>query len=675
MSRAARCSSFAFALALCCPRWAAAGVESSDVPTFSYRDRTLAVGVVSYAAEPGEIVWRALPATGRLGPERRRKVELQVGLNAFELPVGADSAHSVSIRTSGGRSFELLANRGTWFALPRELRIDQTQKELGLDSKLTAGRDVVLGRGFSAIATQGDGTSPLEVGRTFTRGAEGGVPLAGFSAVVLVAGGSVGAIRVTLTEKRGKTDVYWDTEVDLGSDFKRLVIPLSSLVPREPKTRGRPKSAYSLSLRASVPSLRGAGIEIDLLGFLRTVPRVEHPVRRGEMVRFPAPPRSPFSPIELHLAEEGGARRVEMLESEAFELRSLGQLSYWFCYEERVGAKVCDPADAPATHYAIAPMPGGRLLVDDFDGRVAVNHFREPLELFASDPFLGARPRSLRKDGQVLLRLDEAQPGAYIGLKIPLPDLDPNIRTLELVFGGVEGADRIDVGLNTSSGAEPKLRLADYLAGPRSGVARIPFEAFAAMQRSSRRARKLGRPRAVTLALSPGSSFSLDRVAMSWEVAPVVVARFDGTGAPKTALGGRVAARGTGGIRVRSSTVSIDGDPALRVEMLRSTAQSSAVVALGFGALDTRAHETLSFALTDESKSRAGQVYLTSGKTLARLPLARYAKGGARLERVAIPLRDFGARIARDRINQISLTFDADVLENGFIELDDVRFD
>lgn len=659
-------------LFLSAPSPADAGIQTSDVPTFSYRDRVLTVGFVAHAEATGEIRWRGVLASGGLGPERRRKLDVQVGLNGLELPVGAESAHFVKL-AAGDLQLELLANRGSWFALPRELRIDQTQKELGLDSKLTTPRDVVLARGFTAVATTGDGVSPLEVGRTFSRGSEGGLPLSQFAGLVIVAGGSVGPVRVTLTEKRGKLDVYWDTEVDLSTDFKRIVIPLASLVAREPKTRGRPRTAYSVSLRAATPSLRGGGIELDLLGLVRKVPALPTVRRDGENVRFSALPKGPFSSIEVNIEEESGSRRVETLADKGFELKSLGQLRYWYCYEELTGAKVCDPPDAPSTAHSVPPMPGGRLVIDDFGSRVAVNRFRTPVETFASDPGLNARPFAVRKKGRLLLRLDEApNPSAYVGLKIPLPRIDSSIRTLEIGLAGVTGAERIDLGLHTSSGAEPKLLLSDYYDGR---MARIPLAAFAAMHGSSARKRKLGRPTAITVALGPRSSCELERVSMTWEVAPIVVARFEGALGSRTSLGGKVAAKGTGAIKVKSSTVARGDGRVLRVELRRAPGRSSAIVALGFGPVDTRAHEALVFSLTDASSSADAQVVLTAGKRTARVSLGRYAKGDGSLERVAIPLRDFGSRLPREGVTQISLSFEAKDAASGFIELDDVQFE
>lgn len=653
---------------------AGAAVQTSDVPTFTYQDRVLAVGFVSYAQGKGEITWRAFQDDGTLGPARRRALQLQLGLNGIELPVGAESAHLVSIK-SEGRQLELMANRGSWFALPRALRIDQTQKEAGFDTKLTTPRDVVLARGFSAVATQGDGVSPLEVGRTFTRGTEGGVRLAGFAGVVLVAGGSVGPVRLTLTERRGRVNVYWDTEIDLVPEFRRLVIPFSRLIPREVTTRKRPGSAYSVSLRASAPTRRGGGLEIDLVGLVREVPEFAAPSRRGEVLRFPPPPKSSFSSVQLHVVEESGARRVETIEQKPFDLRSLGQIDYWYCYEEQTGASVCDPPDAPSTSHAIAPMPGGRLVVDDFDRRAAVNRFRQPVEPFASDPVMSARPFMLRKKGSVLLRLDEAPLGSYIGLKVPLPSLDPNLRTLELVFQGVAGAAGVDVGLSTSSGAEPKVPLSEYLRAGDGRTVRIPLEAFRALHRATPRAKKFGRPVAVTLALTPGSNLELDRVALNWEVAPMTVARFEGTGALRTSLGGRVAARGTGAARVRSSTITVGDGQALKVEIARSAGPSSIIVALGFGASDTRAYESLVFSLTNQANAASAAVQLHAGSKLARVPLGRYAQGVGRLERVTVPLRDFGGRLPRQRLTQISIVFEGGDAGTGLVELDDVRFE
>lgn len=651
---------------------ALAGSSGGELPTFVYRERTLQLAVPAAEPRAAELRWRPISEQGALGAERRRKLRLEAGANRVELPVGTEGAHWVQLRHDGG-SVELLANRGSWFAVPRTLRIDQTQRELGLESGLGSARDLVAGRGFQAVVAAGDGQGRLEVGRTFARGSGRGLPLRGLSGLVLVAGGSVGPVQVTLTEKRGRLDRYFDYELDLGSEFKRLVLPLDRLRPREPTVSARPRTAYSVSIRALNPTRRGGAIDVDLIGFVREVPAFRWPTRRGEKIVVPGVPEGPFPSAELHLVDESGARRVELLDRSPLTLDMLGQVATWYCYEELEGAKVCDPSDAPVSFHSVPPAPGRRLVVDDFSLPIWVTRFREPVEIFVSDPYLRERPLSLRKKASALLRLDDAPAGAYVGLRVPLPPLDPSFRTLELEFEGVEGAPHIDVGLRTSAGAEPKLRLADYLEGDR---ARIPLEAFRSLHAASPRRGQLGRPTDVTLALVPHTNLEIRRLAFGWEVAPLLVAGFEGTRGRVTSLGGRVGVSGTGAVQVRSSTVSRGAGQALRADFVRSGGRSSLIVALGMGSLNAESFEHLSFSLFDQSRTPSPQVVLQAGRASARVALSPYLEGqaGARV-RVRIPLRDFGAALARRRLSQISLVFESAEPGAGFIELDDVRFE
>lgn len=651
---------------------ALAGSSGGEVPTFVYRERVLQLSLPAAEARAAELRWRPISDQGTPGTERRRRLRLQAGSNPVELSVGSEGAHWIELRHEGG-GVELFANRGAWFALPRNLRIDQTQREFGLESGLGAARDLVAARGFSAVVAAAEGEGRLEVGRTFARGSGRGLPLQALSGLVLVAGGSVGPVRVTLTEKRGRVDRYFDYELDLGAEFKRLVIPLARLRPREPTASARPRTAYSVSIRALNPSRRGGALEVDLIGFVRDVPAFRAPTRQGEKIAVPGVPEAPFPSAELHVVDESGARRVEVIDRSPLALDMLGQIAAWYCYEELNGAKVCDPADAPASFHSVPPAPGRRLVVDDFSIPIWVTRFREPVEIFVSDPYLLERPLSLRKKASALLRLDDAPAGAYVGLRVPLPPLDPSFRTLELEFEGVEGAPHIEVGLRTSAGAEPKLRLADYLDGDR---ARIPLEAFSAVHGAAPRRGRFGRPTDVTLALVPHTNFEIRRLAFGWELAPLLVAGFEGARGRVTALGGRVGVSGTGAVEVRSSTVSRGAGQTLRADFKRSGGRSSVIVALGMGPVNTEAYEHLSFTLLDQSRVASPQVLLQGGKASARIALSPYVSGEPGLRgRVRIPLRDFGRALPRDRLSQLSLVFEGAEPGVGFIELDDVRFE
>ena len=202
--------------------------RAAYTPAYWYRGETLVLLLYLSGPERVELSVQPVGPDGRVsGVRLERKLELPRGSQRVELPVGAADGHRVELRI-GTREHRLWCQRGTWAAGPEGIELTRTRRGVRLPHQFVRSGDIQLVRGFAASVKANPDRREIVLERSFGRGKSQGIRPAREDALIVVAKGTVGPVRVTLVERVGKRLRYFDGALVLDPTFRRFELPLKS---------------------------------------------------------------------------------------------------------------------------------------------------------------------------------------------------------------------------------------------------------------------------------------------------------------------------------------------------------------------------------------------------------------------------------------------------------------
>lgn len=650
-----------------------------EPPTVSYQEHRLVLRAELDAAATGTIEWQALPgAKGQRAPLRHGKaLSLSSGAQDISLDVADEAVHRITLHI-GKDIHELWASRGEWSAGPEEL--DPESPRLPLKSGLVELKDLMLARGSFVRVPRASATVPLEIGRSLVRAEDPALPLADAKALVIIARGTLGPVKLVLTDRGPKNQPrYFDYPLLLGPNYRRLVVPLEAFAPREGSAKL--KGIARVSVQSLEPLAGGAEIEVDYLGLARRVPRVRWTKQSGERVETLL--RDAPADARIRTDDGGTGPRADVAPNKlgVAVVSSALARRYWACWGEAGGRGSCDPPDAPATAYALPVPPGLPVTIDDFASGVPVSFDRRPTEVFTSST--SVRAEVSHSKGTLRLGLTPKRPGEYAGYSTPLGEIPAWAKTVELRIKGTARPKEILLGLRDAAGKEPKVRLGNYLhqlsAADWTDV-RIPLVALRAAMAGFGGKKALGPAQALTVTLAPEgmgrrAEIELDLLRFTAEALPLVVTSFDADPPGQTAFGGALKLSASGGLSLTSTLAAGRHGQGLSVSVTPSDTPGQALVAFGFGRLDVRNYHALAFEVSGLAEDTHAELILADAKRRSKVPLAGRLDGKAPWVTVRIPIADFGGRLDKSAVAQAFLSFDEKTVRPERFVIDEVRLE
>jgi hypothetical protein len=176
-----------------------------------------------WSAAPEEIEIRVQPVgeDGRpQGAPAKQPASLLKGQSNVEIAAGTAPGHRLRF-TRGGRAFEVWANRGSWAAGPEGLEITRRPRGARAPEQFVAIDDVELALGYSASVESPAQDRPLILERSFGKPAGQGIRPEDKSALIVVARGTVGPVKLTVASRHGKALEYFDEALVLEEGWRR----------------------------------------------------------------------------------------------------------------------------------------------------------------------------------------------------------------------------------------------------------------------------------------------------------------------------------------------------------------------------------------------------------------------------------------------------------------------
>ncbi len=641
-----------------------ARAEAAYLPGYGYRGDVLVVSL--FAPEPEEVTFtfQAVHSDGR--PEAataRKTVQLVKGQNLVELEVGRASGHRVRFKRNG-HEITLWANRGAWAAGPEGIEIERNRGGIRTPFELVCSGDVVLTHGFAAAVLANPDRKRLTVERTLGYSESDGIRPQGHSALVLIAKGSVGPVRVTVATRVKDQLQYRDYELVLDPDFRRFEIPLAAFRPRQ-GGRSAPPSMHSIAISTALTPTDTSSITVGFLGLGDVGPHIQRidATPHGARVLLAGPPRSDR---QLFFATDAAVATIDVKKNPV-EIGDPITQKVWLCHRHEQ-ATVCDPPDAPHTYYLRPPRAGESLLIDDFESSANVTAQRELVKPFASSEEIDRRMTFEQREGALRLGVPAAARTEYAGVDVHLATpLPRDLPTLELRLRGDASTGAVTISTTDQKGAAARLELRAYAPqlGDEWRTVSIPMSAFQAAPPEKLTLTLFGRETPATL--------ELDYIRFAADQAPVALAGFDLSRDDLTDV--------AGAIGYESSQGQIEGALApgghtgrgLRIHVHDLSPDGYALTSLGLGRLDARGHRAIQLSARREGE--AGRISLVVGDGVKK---ARFddMMVGTDWTTIELPLEAAtkqGVRI--DRLSQLLLVWEGRAASDETVIIDDVRLE
>jgi hypothetical protein len=100
-----------------------------------------------------------------------------------------------------------------------------------------------------------------------------------------------------------------------------------------------------------------------------------------------------------------------------------------------------------------------------------------------------------------------------------------------------------------------------------------------------------------------------------------------------------------------------------------------ALFAVGLGKVDTRAYKNLVFSARGKRGGETAMIYLNDGRKKATVSLEAYGPITTEWRRVEVPLTDFGKKINRAALNELSFAWEEQSIPDQTLYLDEIRFE
>ncbi|MDJ0761700.1 MAG: hypothetical protein QNJ97_01830 [Myxococcota bacterium] len=682
-------------------------------PIYKYEGPVLHLAVASPHRQLASITWIPISDRGRpQGHYRKKEVFLEAGQNTIALQVGDATAHRLRFEL-GGVNRDIWANRGTWFSLPKTTSVGETRTPT-YTNPLIRPSDVGLARGFAARVKR----SPLErsfmtLGRTLGYASSFGVAVDKKKyALVLIASGSVGPIKITLGQRISKQAIaYWDYSLVLDPHSRRYVIPFDSFTGRG-QTIHPFKTLHSITLRSLHPIARNDTMSIGFIGLTSPGPVVSK-IRRTKDNIWAEVTGAVDRQAMIHFSDETGRTEGVLVQGRAVALPR-GATKVWLCYEEagesKAGAatnealvvRICDPADAPHSTFQVPPPEGARFVIDTFDTLAHVNAYRMPVSVFGSSEAVERRMVFRRRPGALYLKYFPQATGDYGGYFTRMPlHIPTGMKSLAFELKGSMPPEAVRIGLKDSNYREGRVSLRSYLynsetaascddftsfagnhpsaLGEQFRAVSIPIEAFRAVVAAGFEGQpQFGEMRSVSVTMTNSGKdvsheIELGDVSLSPVISSLAIARFDGEQPGMNALGGTVFAESNRGAMLTANW-NAPGHCGNGLEVRISAARPEAygLVALCMGRVDSSDYVNLSFWVRGNRGGEDAAIYLNDGKRRYYVSLSEFATVTKEWQQVWIPLSRFHKRgVDLTHLTQVIIAWEGRKMDEEILYFDD----
>lgn len=642
-------------------------------PGYWYQGDKLVLSIWSSAPEEIEIRVQPVGEDGRpQGAPAKQPAALLKGQSNVEIAAGTAPGHRLRF-TRGGRAFEVWANRGSWAAGPEGLEITRRPRGARAPEQLVAIDDVELALGYSASVEQPAQDRPLILERSFGKPAGQGIRPEDKSALILVARGTVGPVKLTVASRHGKALEYFDEALVLEEGWRRYVLPLAAFRSRVARTKI--ESIHTVAIESALPATRGSTIAIGYVGLGARGPRIERLERSGDRVKLSI--QGGRADLRLAYTRSGTASSEPARQQKApFELTDPLAQKAWICWGP-VDAAACDPPDAPRTYRLIPPAPRQPFLIDDFDTEADVNAHRELVVAFASSATLSARPLR-RAPGSARLSFEPRHAGDYVGISEYWPgDAPPTMRTLAIRLQPEAAPTSVEIGLEDQARKTARLELSSYQRGAAGApeTIQIPLEAFEAAYSGYVGKGKLGSLRRLIITIfgrenvGKTAALTLDQIELRPELAPLVIASFERSRPELSDVSGLMRTEATGGALDLDLNAPGHYGRAAALTVRGLTKEGYALFSIGLNGLDLSRRERLVLWARGASKPA---LVLVSGKKRASLPLE---VNGASWAKIEVPLGSFGQKELLKRADQLLLVWEGRAIEREALVIDELRIE
>lgn len=639
-------------------------------PGYWYQGDKLVLSIWSSAPEEIEIRVQPVGEDGRpQGAPAKQLASLIKGQSNVEIAAGTAPGHRLRF-TRGGRAFEVWANRGSWAAGPEGLEITRRPRGVRALEQLVAIDDVELALGYSASAEAPAQDRPLILERSFGKPAGQGIRPEDKGALIVVARGTVGPVKLTLASRHGKALEYFDEALVLEPSWRRYVLPLAAFRSRIARTKI--ESIHTLAIESALPATRGSTIAIGYVGLGARGPRLERLERSGDAVKLHL--SGARADLRLAYTRSGTAAQAPARQERApktpVELRDPLAQKAWICWGP-AEAPACDPPDAPKTYRLIPPAPRQPFLIDDFDTEADVNAHRELVVAFASSATLSARPLR-RAPGNARLSFAPTHAGDYVGLSEYWPTDPPRgLKTLAIRLEAQAAPSSVEIGLEDQAKKTARIELSSYPLG-QSGELRIPLEAFEAAYSGYVGKGKLGPVRRLIITLfgrgnvGKTTALTLDQIELRPEPAPLAIASFDRSRPELSDVSGLMRSEAKGGALEVDLLAAGQRGRAAALTVRGLSKEGYALFSIGLNGVDLSQRQRLVWWARGDARPA---LVLVSGKKRASLPLELSASSWSKIE---VPLERLGPKELLKRADQLLLVWEGRAIEREALLIDEL---
>ena len=644
-------------------------------PSYHYQGtQLLLLGFRADEDTQATLRWQAVGPNGQpVGALRQSQVIVGPRAKPLMLRVGERPGHRVSLRI-GKEHHTLWANRGSWYARPARLHIGQNV--LATPSTAFQSRDdVLLASGMSFRS--GAAGARLLVGRTMGFESGKGVALPKGGSLVIVARASLGAMRLTLSERIGpKALRYYDYPLVMTPRMRRYVIPLSALTPRDLRRGAPPRTMHSLTLESYGHARAGSSLDLELLGLRLDATRITSLRRSGKTLQL----RWQGKATTAHVGWlDAAGKQHQKVAGRLVQLPNSTR-ALWLCYGEGSHGG-CYPADAPLTRIAPPPVPGSDWTLDDFDGLAPVDPSREPLLLFASTPSLQQTMRARRSGHSLELAFVPTAANDYVGVRVAVPEAAlKGYKSVELTLRSSLPPNAVALGVRDARGKEPKVRLGGYaesLGAKQWTTLRVPLIAFQSLALGFKDKRPLAKIAALSLTLevatvSRAHRLELDRIRLLRAIAPLTLASFE-VAPGQTDLGGPITSEARFGAAIHVERAPGRRGSGLKVEVRGIGGKAYGLVSLGLRRLDGRGYKELRFWIRGEVGGETPSLLLKDRRkpqAKARLALSSFGALTTTWQQIRIPLARLAKLVRVNDLEAILLTWEDRTVSTETIYVD-----
>lgn len=625
--------------------------------------------------------------TEKDGRKVKKQFSVKTGENEILLKAGDAPAHRINLQF-GKSKIQMITNRGAWYSTPREKHVAGTRIGSTLINTRTDD-ELLIATGYRvSMGRLREGVDRVAVERTLDR--EGGIGLRlgkKDRVLVLTGKGTLGMVQITLAERiNSKTVHYWDYQFLLDDETGTYQIPLEKFQPRGRKG-GTLRSIFSVSINPLYPLTTGSRLAVEYLALSPGGAYIKE--IQGRTVKVAG---TQLASSRLYAKTDQDQITEHRLSGATSAVVPLDTESVWICYDtEGMSNPVCDPPDAPSSSYAVTPNKDSPLVVDKFNTKAHVNAFRYPVQVFGSSLEVEKQLSWERLAKELRITFNPESDADYAGYLSHIPNgVVQGFETLAVTLRGSIPPQHILVGIKDASGREARIPIINYWRGDETAAnplydleginqkkntpyvdegfttVYIPLDAFRAVFFNVFKGHAMLKDiRGVSVTMLFGGlevyhEIELRRIEFTKQITPISITAFDGDQYGINALGGVTFSehKNGGHVEVRLNADGYYGK-GLKVDIILSREESYGLVAMGFGRLNIRKYNALSFFVRGEHGREDAVIYLNDGKQRAAVRLQDYIRVTTMWRKVTIPVSVFQKKgVDLSRLTQLILAWE-----------------